>query len=112
MTTFEILLNNFYDSIEKNRPSKANNPSTSITDELSRLVKKYIDTSFSNGDDLDYSNKLSEIQEKSATLLKNSSFDHWSKIRYAFIENDLHIIRKDRNRSDAFSIKTNLESIL
>jgi len=112
MTAFEILLNKFYETIEQNEPNKyhdhANNRNSS---ELYKLIRKFIDTSFFHGNNLSYKNALSEILETSANVLQKTNHEDWSKIKYAFVQNDLHIIRRDRRKVDIANLKMKLDNV-
>ena len=46
MTAFEILLNKFYDIIEKNEPSSDIQETNQNHSELNTVIKKFIDASF------------------------------------------------------------------
>lgn len=111
MTAFEILLNKFYETIEKNEPKNNSVHHQTKTTELLELIRNYIETSFSYGEHLSYKQKLTDIIEKSAEILQNSSHEEWSKVKYAFMENDLHIIRRDRDKSDIQNLKLRLDQI-
>ncbi len=111
MTAFEILLNKFFETIENNEP-KSNTPAPHHRpSELSHLIKDFIDTSFLHGENLDYQHKLSNIMQKSGNILQNTSHEEWSKIKYAFMQNDLHIIRRDRGKEDIRNLKMKLDQI-
>ena len=109
MTAFEILLNNFYDSIERNEPKTNRIPGSQNSSELFEAIRQFIDTSFSHGQNLSYKKPLSELVEKAASLFQNANHETWSKVKYTFMENDLHIIRRDRNKSDIENLKIRLD---
>lgn len=52
MTAFEILLNTFYDTIEKNEPADSNLKSKNSSGELNDVIRNFINTSFFNGSNL------------------------------------------------------------
>ena len=109
MTAFEILLNSFYDTIEQNEPSSSKESKPSSSMELISLIRKYIDTSFFHGHNLRYRDKLVEIIEKSALILQQSNHEDWLKLKYAFEQNDLHFIRRDRGKAELAMLKMKLD---
>ena len=111
MTAFEILLNKFYDTIEENEPEKSQKSVGHKSNELSGIIKKFIDTSFFHGHNLQYQNVLTEMLQQSATILQQTNHEDWSKVRYAFMENDLHIIKRDRERADIANLKMKLDRL-
>ena len=111
MTAFEILLNKFYDTIEKNEPDTIPSKVQNKANELSQLIRKFIDTSFSHGEYLAYNNKLTELIENAGGLLQNTTHEEWSNVKYVFMENDLHIIRRDRDKVDVQNLKMRLDRI-
>ena len=109
MTAFEILLNKFYETIEHNEPTDSM-PSKNIkTKELNKLIKKFIDTSFFHGHNLKYKSVLSDLLNQSAGILQNTNHEDWSRLKFTFIENDLHIIRHDREKTDIANLKMKLD---
>lgn len=110
MTAFEILLNNFYDSIEKYEPSSVSQTSNQNHIELFTAIKKFIDTSFFHGSKLSYNNMISELFKKAESLLQNASHEEWSQLKFLFMENDLHIIRRDRADHEVQNLKMKLDS--
>jgi len=109
MTAFEILLNNFYDIIEQNEPAESKSSTKNKIAELNQSIKKYIDTSFFHGHNLKYKKILSELRAQSAMILQHTNHEDWSKLKFTFIENDLHIIRRDRGKPDVESLKMKLD---
>ena len=112
MTAFEIHLNNFYDTLAKNEPKKVINQVEERTSSLSHLMRKYIDTSFAHGGNLNYKNELSELLAKSAIELQNSTPQEWNRLMYLFVKNDLHIIRRDRKKQEVANLKMVLDRVL
>ncbi len=108
MTAFEILLNNFYDSIEKNEPTNNKLATPKNPNELYDAVRQFIEASFLHGQNLSYTQLFSELIDKTSGLFQSSSHESWEKVKYAFIENDLHIIRRDRNKTEIEELKTRL----
>ena len=108
MTAFEILLNNFYDSIEKNEPTNNKLTTDQNPSELFDAVRQFIETSFLYGQNLSYTKLLSELIENTSHLFQASSHESWAKVKYVFIENDLHIIRRDRDKSEIENLKARL----
>jgi hypothetical protein len=106
MTAFEILLNKFYDNIENSEPES--DTVSKNSPELFEAVKQFIETSFYHGQNLAYAKKLSELTEKISNLFQNSDHEAWSRVKYTFVENDLHIIRRDRRKSDLEDLKSRL----
>lgn len=111
MTAFEIFLNKFYDTIEKNEPKTNSWLIHNKSSELTQLIRKFIDTSFSHGQYLSYNYKLSRLIENAGDLLQNTTHEEWLNVKYVFIENDLHIIRRDRNKVDVLNLKMKLDKI-
>ena len=111
MTAFEILLNKFYDTIEQNEPEKSNTSINHKSNELSVVIKKFIDTSFFHGHNLEYKNVLTDMLQQSAGILQETNHEDWSRIRFAFVENDLHIIKRDREKADIANLKMKLDRI-
>jgi hypothetical protein len=109
MTAFEVLLNTFFETIEKNEPHTQGKSNQSLTHELNRVMKDFVHTSFTFGHNLSYKSIISELIETGAKLLKNSNHEEWERVRYIFIENDLHILRRDRNSHDVQNLKMRLE---
>ena len=110
MTAFEILLNTFYDSIQRNEPKKTESSGNQNSSELFTAVRLFIDTSFSHGQNLSYSKTLSELLEKTALLFQSSGHDAWAQVKYTFIENDLHIIKYDRSKPEIETLKIKLDN--
>ena len=75
------------------------------------LVRKYIETSFDYGSYLSYQPTLTSIVNQSAKMLKELTIEEWERIRYAFKDNDLHIIRRDRARQDVIELKNRLDQV-
>jgi hypothetical protein len=111
MTAFEILLNTFYDTIEKNEPPVCEVKSQRSGSELNEVIRNFINTSFFNGHNLSYKFMITELINKGANLLKNSDHEDWARVKYVFQQNDLHIIRKDRNMTDVKQLKMRLEQM-
>lgn len=109
MTAFEILLNKFYETIEQNEPQKTNPRRKFKKDELNQLIRKFIDTSFFHGHNLNYKKILSELLDQSAGILQKTDYEDWQKVKVAFIENDLHIIRRDREKTEVANLKMRLD---
>lgn len=109
MTAFEILLNKFYETIERNEPTVSKSSKKIKTNELNKLIRKFVDTSFFHGHNLKYKNVLSELLNQSAGILQNTNHEDWSKLKFTFIENDLHIIRRDREKTDIANLKMKLD---
>lgn len=110
MTAFEILLNKFYETIEQNEPKSKEKSGQSNSLELFSLIKKYIDTSFFYGHNLRYRDRLIEITEKSALILQKTNHQDWLTLKYAFEDNDLHFIRRDRGKEELAKLKMKLDS--
>ena len=70
MTAFEILLNAFYDTIEKNEPSSTNSHRRNSAGELNEVIRNFINTSFFNGHNLSYKSMLDQMIARCAGLLK------------------------------------------
>lgn len=111
MTAFEILLNKFFDTIEQNEPEKSHPSNRHKSNELNNLIKKFVDTSFFHGHNLQYKNVLTDILEQSAGILRKSNHEEWSKVRFAFMENDLHIIKRGREKADIANLKMTLDRV-
>ena len=111
MTAFEILLNKFFETIERNEPNNHTLNHHNKTKELFQLIRHFIDTSFLHGDNLSYNNTISELMNKSADLLQKLPHEEWAKVKYVFMENDLHIIRRDRGKADVENLKMRLDQI-
>jgi hypothetical protein len=109
MTAFEVLLNSFYETIENNEPKSQGISNQSLSHELNRVIKDFVQTSFTFGHNLSYKNTIMELIEKGASLLKNSNHEEWERVRYVFQANDLHILRRDRNVHDVQNLKIRLE---
>ena len=111
MTAFEILLNKFYDTIEQNEPEKSHATNMHTAKELYSLTRKFIDTSFFHGHNLRYKNVLSNLLEQSAGIMRKSNHEEWSRIRFAFLENELHTIKRDRAKEDIANLKMKLDRV-
>jgi hypothetical protein len=111
MTAFEILLNAFYDTIEKNEPSSTNSHRGNSAGELNEVIRNFINTSFFNGSNLSYKGMLDELIVKGAGLLRNADHEEWARVKFVFLQNDLHTIRKDRNLDDVKQLKLHLEQM-
>lgn len=113
MTAFEILLNTFYDTIEQNEPEEDynSNDGQEKKNELFSLIRKYIDTSFFHGENLRYKNLLSDIKRQTAAMLQGSSHEDWARVKFAFMENELHIIKQGRGKSEVADLKMKLDCI-
>jgi hypothetical protein len=111
MTAFEILLNTFYDTIEKNEPADSNFKTNNSSGELNEVIRKFINTSFFNGSNLSYKGMLDELILKGAGLLRNADHEEWARVKFVFLQNDLHTIRKDRNSEDVKQLKMRLEQM-
>lgn len=111
MTAFEILLNKFYDTIEQNEPEKSHTSAGYKLNELSGLIKKFIDTSFFHGHNLQYKNLLTDLLQQSAGILQKTNHEDWTRIRFAFMENDLHFIKRNRERADVANLKMKLDRL-
>jgi hypothetical protein len=111
MTAFEILLNAFYDTIEKNEPIDSNLKTKNSSAELNQVIRNFINTSFFNGSNLSYKGMLDELIVKGAGLLRNSDHEEWARVKFVFLQNDLHTIRKDRNADDVKQLKLRLEQM-
>ncbi|NJN28030.1 MAG: hypothetical protein HC819_19695 [Cyclobacteriaceae bacterium] len=109
MTAFEILLNNLYDSIVRNEPKNTSLAHHDSSSELYEALRQYIETSFAHGQNLEYSKMLAELIDRIANLIQSSNHEAWAKVKFAFMENDLHMIRRDRKNSDIASLKRRLE---
>jgi hypothetical protein len=111
MTAFEILLNRFYEIIEENEPKANHNSRQKSSSELNMLIREFVNTSYKNGQNLSYKNQLSRLISQAGYLLKNSSYDEWLQIKYIFQQNDLHILKRGRNKEAILHLKSNLEKI-
>jgi GTPase SAR1 family protein len=111
MTAFEILLNKLYETIENNEPKNNHFQYETKSSELFKIISNYIETAFSYGELLSYKHILADLIEKSADILQNTTHEEWAKVKYVFIENDLHIIRRDRDKSDIQNLKMRLDQI-
>ena len=111
MTAFEILLNKFYETIEQNEPNPNQTTNTYQSIELFSLIRKYVETSFFYGNNLRYRDLLMDITERSAKVFKKSKYDDWLRIKYAFIDNDLHTIKRARCKGELILLKKNLDQI-
>ena len=112
MTAFEILLNKFYDIIEKNEPSSVTQETNQNHSELNTVIKKFIDTSFFHGGNLSYKNAISDLLSTAESSLKKVSHEEWARIKFFFRENDLHIIRRDRAKHEVKNLRLILVSTL
>ena len=111
MTAFEVLLNKLYDIIEENEPKSTTEVTHFKSKELFPTIRDFIDISFSHGHMLSYKNILAELIENAANLLQNTSHEEWAKVKFVFIENDLHTIKRDRNQHDVHNLKLILDKI-
>lgn len=112
MTAFEILLNKFYDSIENNEPTSAKHTDGQNSSELFSAIKQFIETSFFYGHNLSYRETISDHLKTSEDLLRNANHEHWAYVKYIFMENGLHTIRRDRARHDVQNLKMSLDNTL
>ena len=110
MTAFEVLLNNFYESIEKSEPSPNRQPSNQNNSELFTIIRQFINISFFHGNNLSYNTVISELIKSAETSLRNSSHEEWSQVKFFFMENDLHIIKRDRAYLEVQNLKMKLDS--
>lgn len=108
MTAFEIIMNHFFDVIEKSAPQKNQNNRTESASELTRLVRQYIKTSYEHGHQLAYRNMLIDLNNRISDLLTGSTYTEWERLRLALIGNDLHVIRRDRGKEDVAQLKSRL----
>jgi hypothetical protein len=111
MTAFEILLNAFYDTIEKNEPSSTNSHRRNSAGELNEVIRNFINTSFFNGHNLSYKSMLDQMIARCAGLLKSTDHEEWARVKYVFLQNDLHTIRKDRSADDVKKLKMRLDEL-
>jgi len=109
MTAFEILLNKLYDTIEENEPKSTPEVTQFNSKDLFPTIRSFVDISFSHGHKLSYRNILSELIENAANSLQNTTHEEWTKVKFTFIENDLHTIRRDRNQHDVHNLKSILD---
>ncbi len=112
MTAFEILLNEFYNTILKNEPQQKNETGPKYSIELKKVVRDYINISFTNGHNLSYRNSIADLLNKGANLLRNSNYDDWVKVKYVFQQNELHFIKRDRKLSEVERLKARLDQML
>jgi len=112
MTAFEILLNEFYNTILKNKPEQKNQSSPNYSIELKKVIKDYVNMSFTNGHNLSYKQMISELMERGADLLKNSNYEDWAEVKYVFQQNELHYIKRGRNLEEVEKLKFRLEQML
>jgi len=49
--------------------------------------------------------------EESAVIFKNSNYEDWARVKYVFQQNDLHVIRRDRNYHEVENLKVRLEQM-
>ena len=111
MTAIEILLNRLYDTIETNEPAIKEKNIKQNSSELCNAIKEFIDMSFSYGHNLSYKNKISALLNTAELSIKKAGHEEWSQIKFAFMENDLHFIRKDRGKTQVQSLKLRLDQI-
>lgn len=109
MTAFEILLNKFYETIEENEPKNGHPGEQHSSADLFTLIHKFIDTSFIYGHNLKYKSIISDLLEKAANILQNTNHEDWVMVKYKFVENDLHIIRRDRGKAEIATLKMKLD---
>jgi len=112
MTAFEILLNKLYDSIENNEPvddvkNVEHNPS-----KLFNAIREFIDASFFYGNNLSYRSKISDLLLAAEKSIRNSGHADWAHLKFIFLENELHIIKRDRAYSEVENLKARLDHIL
>ncbi len=111
MTAFEILLNSFYDTIEKSEPCMNKRQSVTQSGELNWAIRNYINTSFFNGSNLSYRGMLNKLIEEISILLKNGNHEEWARVKYVFLQNELNILRHDRNKSEVVQLKRHLDAL-
>lgn len=111
MTAFEILLNRFYEIIEENEPDPNQKSRQKSSCELNILIREFVRTSYQNGQNLSYTNHLSMLIKQAGHMLKNSNYDEWLQVKYIFQQNDLHILKRDRNKEGVLLLKSTLERI-
>lgn len=111
MTAFEILLNTFYDTIEESEPCTSNRKPATSTLQLNAAIRKFINAAFFNGSNLSYKGMLNKLIEETAMLLKNSDHEEWARVKYVFLQNELHIIRRDRNQNEVLNLKRQLDAL-
>lgn len=109
MTAFEILLNKFYETIEKNEPIQSEKSHPGLSFELNKIVKDFVNTTFTNGHNLSHQNVINRLMDESAVLLRNANYEEWARVKTIFQQNDLHVIRRDRNYHDVENLKLRLE---
>ena len=112
MTAFEILLNKLYDSIENNEPPKIKHNDNQNSSELFSCIKQFIDTAFFHGHNLSYQHMILSCLHESEILLQNANHEHWSYVKYIFIENELNTIKKGRVHQDIQNLKMSLDNTL
>jgi len=112
MTAFEILLNEFYNTILKNEPQQKNDSSPKYSIELKKVIRDYVNISFKNGHNLSYKNNIKELLNKGADLLKSANYEDWMKVKYVFQQNELHFIKRDRKLSEVERLKARLDQML
>ena len=56
-----------------------------------------------------YKNIISDLLEKAANILQNTNHEDWVMVKYKFVENDLHIIRRDRGKAEIATLKMKLD---
>lgn len=108
MTAFEIVMNYFFDSIERNEPKEGDTVSGQNANELFEVVRQIIETSFAHGHKISYTTSIKRLIDQAGLLFHHSGHEAWEKVRYAFIENDLNTIKRDRNRNEMENLKTRL----
>lgn len=112
MTAFEILLNKLYDSIENNEPVEGDKKVKQNPSNLFSTIREFIDASFFHGNNLSYKNKISDLLLAAEKSIKNSGHEEWTHLKFIFLENELHIIKRDRAYSDVEILKSKLDDVL
>ena len=95
MTAFEILLNTFYDTIEENEPLTDNRKEPETSRDLFDVIRSFVNVSFDNGHNLSYKRLIDELTLKGANLMRSSTHEDWSRVKMVFLQNDLHILKRD-----------------
>jgi len=107
MTAFEIRMAHFYDIIMESEPKNEQND-WSTSSELSLLVRHYINTSYSHGHQLSYRSFFSDLTQKISHMLTGSSYSDWEKLKLTLIQNDLHVVKRDRSKEEVMQLKARL----